>query len=121
MHSIASTGVPSADRIGALSDCRTRQPAATRTSSTSSWDQPSASAAWATLGERPWWRTNSSSSLRNLWTCSAVGHTSREIADIPSISVNTVARHRHNVLEKLDLRDRVALTLYAVRRGLVQP
>jgi hypothetical protein len=25
------------------------------------------------------------------------------------------------VLEKLDLRDRVALTLYAVRRGLVQP
>jgi DNA-binding NarL/FixJ family response regulator len=51
----------------------------------------------------------------------AEGHTSREIADILSISVNTVERHRHNVLEKLDLRDRVALTLYAVRRGLVQP
>jgi DNA-binding CsgD family transcriptional regulator len=51
----------------------------------------------------------------------AEGHTSREIAAILSISVNTVERHRHNVLEKLDLRDRVALTLYAVRRGLVQP
>ncbi len=51
----------------------------------------------------------------------AEGHTSREIATILSISVNTVERHRHNVLEKLDLRDRVALTLYAVRRGLVEP
>jgi DNA-binding NarL/FixJ family response regulator len=51
----------------------------------------------------------------------AEGHTSREIAEILSISVNTVERHRQNVLEKLDLRDRVALTLYAVRRGLVQP
>ena len=51
----------------------------------------------------------------------AEGHTSREIADILSISVNTVERHRQNVLEKLELRDRVALTLYAVRRGLVQP
>ncbi len=51
----------------------------------------------------------------------AEGHTSREIADILMISANTVERHRHNVLEKLELRDRVALTLYAVRRGLVEP
>ncbi len=51
----------------------------------------------------------------------AEGHTSREIAQVLSISVNTVERHRQNVLEKLELRDRVALTLYAVRRGLVQP
>jgi DNA-binding NarL/FixJ family response regulator len=51
----------------------------------------------------------------------AEGHTSREIADILTISVNTVERHRHNVLEKLNLRDRVALTLYAVRRGLIEP
>jgi DNA-binding NarL/FixJ family response regulator len=51
----------------------------------------------------------------------AEGHTSREIGDILSISANTVERHRHNVLEKLELRDRVALTLYAVRRGLVEP
>jgi DNA-binding NarL/FixJ family response regulator len=51
----------------------------------------------------------------------AEGHTSREIADILSISVNTVERHRHNVLEKLGLRDRVALTRYAIRRGLIEP
>jgi DNA-binding NarL/FixJ family response regulator len=51
----------------------------------------------------------------------AEGHTSREIGQILSISPNTVERHRHNVLEKLQLRDRVALTLYAVRRGLVEP
>ncbi|WP_211340184.1 response regulator transcription factor [Solirubrobacter pauli] len=51
----------------------------------------------------------------------AEGHTSREIADILSISVNTVERHRQNVLEKLGLHDRVALTRYAVRRGLVSP
>ena len=51
----------------------------------------------------------------------AEGHTSREIAEILSISENTVERHRANVLSKLGLRDRVAITLYAVRRGLVQP
>jgi DNA-binding NarL/FixJ family response regulator len=51
----------------------------------------------------------------------AEGHTSREIGDILSISEHTVERHRANVLDKLGLRDRVALTLYAVRRGLVQP
>jgi DNA-binding NarL/FixJ family response regulator len=51
----------------------------------------------------------------------AEGHTSREIGEILSISANTVERHRQNVLEKLQLRDRVALTLYAVRRGLVEP
>ena len=38
-----------------------------------------------------------------------------------NISDKTVERHRASVLEKLGLRDRVALTLYAVRRGLVEP
>ena len=51
----------------------------------------------------------------------AEGHTSREIGELLSISDKTVERHRASVLEKLDLRDRVALTLYAVRRGLVEP
>jgi DNA-binding NarL/FixJ family response regulator len=33
----------------------------------------------------------------------------------------TVARHRANILEKLGMRDRVELTHYGVRRGLVEP
>ena len=37
------------------------------------------------------------------------------------ISEKTVERHRSNMLEKLGMRDRVALTRYAIRRGLVEP
>jgi DNA-binding NarL/FixJ family response regulator len=50
----------------------------------------------------------------------AEGHTAKEIAEVLSISEKTVDRHRANVLEKLDLRDRVALTRYAIRRGLTE-
>ncbi len=51
----------------------------------------------------------------------AEGHTSREIAELLVISEKTVERHRANVLEKLGMRDRVELTRYAIRRGLVEP
>ncbi len=51
----------------------------------------------------------------------AEGLTSREIAGVLHISDKTVERHRSNILEKLGLRDRVALTRYAIRRGLVEP
>jgi DNA-binding NarL/FixJ family response regulator len=51
----------------------------------------------------------------------AEGMTGRQIAAILSISEHTVERHRANVLDKLGLRDRVALTRYAVRRGLIEP
>ncbi len=51
----------------------------------------------------------------------AEGHTGREIAQILHIAEKTVERHRANVLEKLGLKDRVALTRYAIRRGLVEP
>lgn len=50
----------------------------------------------------------------------AEGHSSKEIGAVLSISEKTVERHRANVLEKLDLRDRVALTRYAVRTGLIE-
>jgi DNA-binding NarL/FixJ family response regulator len=51
----------------------------------------------------------------------AEGHTSRRIADLLVISERTVERHRENILEKLDMRDRVELTRYAIRRGLIEP
>ena len=51
----------------------------------------------------------------------AEGNTSREIAELLVISEKTVDRHRANILEKLGMRDRVDLTRYAIRSGLVEP
>ena len=50
----------------------------------------------------------------------AEAHTSKDIAELLVISVKTVERHRANILEKLGMRDRVELTRYAIRRGLVE-
>ena len=51
----------------------------------------------------------------------AEAHPSKTIAQMLSISIKTVERHRANILEKLGMRDRVELTRYAIRRGLVEP
>jgi DNA-binding NarL/FixJ family response regulator len=51
----------------------------------------------------------------------AESRTSRDIAELLVISEKTVERHRSNILDKLGLRDRVALTRYAIRRGLIEP
>jgi DNA-binding NarL/FixJ family response regulator len=51
----------------------------------------------------------------------AEAHTSKEIAKELWISIKTVERHRQNILDKLGMRDRVELTRYAIRRGLIQP
>jgi DNA-binding NarL/FixJ family response regulator len=50
----------------------------------------------------------------------AEAHTSKEIARELVISVKTVERHRQNILDKLGMSDRVELTRYAIRRGLIQ-
>ncbi|WP_242582307.1 response regulator transcription factor [Amycolatopsis sp. 195334CR] len=50
----------------------------------------------------------------------AEGHSAKEIAETLVISVKTVDRHRANILQKLGMRDRVALTRYAIRAGLVE-
>jgi DNA-binding NarL/FixJ family response regulator len=50
----------------------------------------------------------------------AESYTNRQIADALTISEKTVDRHRTNILEKLGMRDRVELTRYAIRNGLVE-
>jgi DNA-binding NarL/FixJ family response regulator len=51
----------------------------------------------------------------------AEGHTSKEIATTLVLSIKTVETHRANILSKLGMRDRVDLTRYAIRRGLIEP
>lgn len=51
----------------------------------------------------------------------AEGNSSKEIAATLVISAKTVDRHRANILQKLGMRDRLDLTRYAIRAGLVEP
>jgi DNA-binding NarL/FixJ family response regulator len=50
----------------------------------------------------------------------AEAYTNKQIAETLFISIKTVERHRQNILDKLGMRDRVELTRYAIRRGLIQ-
>jgi DNA-binding NarL/FixJ family response regulator len=51
----------------------------------------------------------------------AEAHTNDQIAELLTISRKTVERHRENLMRKLGMSDRVELTRYAIRRGLVEP
>lgn len=49
----------------------------------------------------------------------AEAYKNKEIADFLCISVKTVAKHRANIMKKLDLHSAAELTAYAIKRGLV--
>lgn len=50
----------------------------------------------------------------------ARGLSKKEIAEVTHLSERTVNRHCANVMAKLDIHDRVALTRFAIREGLVE-
>jgi DNA-binding NarL/FixJ family response regulator len=49
----------------------------------------------------------------------AEGYKSREIGEFLCISEKTVAKHRANIMKKLDLHSASELTAFAIKRGLV--
>ncbi len=50
----------------------------------------------------------------------AEGRTNKEVANSLKLSLYTVETHRGNILEKLNLHGAAELTLYAVRKGIIQ-
>jgi two-component system, NarL family, response regulator NreC len=51
----------------------------------------------------------------------AGGESNEEIAVNFSISKHTVARHRENLMRKLELHSRSELVKYAIRKGIIEP
>lgn len=50
----------------------------------------------------------------------AEGSSNSEIAEALTISPKTVARHRENIMAKLNLHSRTELVKYAIRKGIIQ-
>lgn len=50
----------------------------------------------------------------------AEGHTYDQIASILCISKKTVETHRANIMDKLNIHDKVGLVKYAIRKGLIK-
>lgn len=50
----------------------------------------------------------------------ATDHSSKEISVKLGLTYNTVERYREHIMERLDLHSAVALTHYAISRGLVK-
>jgi len=57
---------------------------------------------------------------RQVLTLIAEGMTNADIAEHLAISVKTVARHRENIMARLNLHSRAELIKYAIRKGLTQ-
>ncbi len=58
---------------------------------------------------------------REVLTLLADGATNAEIGEMLSISPKTVARHRENIMSKLNLHSRTELVKYAIRKGIIEP
>lgn len=50
----------------------------------------------------------------------AEGASNSEIGEVLSVSPKTVARHRENIMRKLNLHSRTELVKYAIRKGIIQ-
>lgn len=51
----------------------------------------------------------------------ADGASNGEIGELLAISPKTVARHRENIMRKLNLHSRTELVKYAIRKGIIRP
>lgn len=50
----------------------------------------------------------------------AEGHTNKDMAGLMGISIKTVEKHRHNVMEKLNIHDIAGLTRHAIETGIIE-
>jgi two-component system, NarL family, response regulator NreC len=60
-----------------------------------------------------------SESEREIFQLVAEGHSTKEIAELLSVSPATVETHRAHILHKLDIHNTAELVRYAVRRGVI--
>lgn len=51
----------------------------------------------------------------------AEGNSSKEVATMLSVSVNTINKHRTNLMAKLNIHSQVELVRYALREGMAKP
>ena len=56
---------------------------------------------------------------REIFQLVAEGHSTKEIAELLSVSPATVETHRAHILQKLDIHNTAELVRYAVRRGVI--
>jgi two-component system, NarL family, nitrate/nitrite response regulator NarL len=58
---------------------------------------------------------------KQVLTCVALGRSNKWIARDLGLSVKTVEKHRANFMRKLTLHNTAAITLFALRHGLIEP